>query len=210
MTNPKNPYDVLGINKNATDEEVKKAYRELAKKYHPDNLKDNPLADLAGEKMKEINEAYDIIQKERASGSSGSGAGNSDYYYHSDFPRIRELIVNKRFSEAEIMLDAVGSGERNAEWSYLKGVLMLERGWFFDAQKNFEAAHRAEPGNNEYRDAFDSVNNKSNNFYSQNGGYNNSRRNNSGCGCSGCDICAGLLCADCCCECCGGDLISCC
>ena len=49
------PYSVLGITPEATDEEVKQAYRTLARKYHPDNYQDNPLADLAEEKMKEIN-----------------------------------------------------------------------------------------------------------------------------------------------------------
>ena len=63
------PYVTLGVARTATDEEVKKAYRELARKYHPDNYVNNPLADLAQEKMKEINEAYDAIEKERASGS---------------------------------------------------------------------------------------------------------------------------------------------
>ena len=48
------PYQVLGISENASDEEVKRAYRELARKYHPDNYHDNPLADLAQEKMKDI------------------------------------------------------------------------------------------------------------------------------------------------------------
>ena len=58
------PYQILGVSGNATDEEIKKAYRELARKYHPDNYHDNPLADLAQEKMKEINAAYEQITKE--------------------------------------------------------------------------------------------------------------------------------------------------
>ena len=60
------PYEVLVIQPNATDEEVKNAYREMARKYHPDNYANNPLSDLVEEKMKEVNEAYDAIQKERA------------------------------------------------------------------------------------------------------------------------------------------------
>ncbi|NMA36967.1 MAG: J domain-containing protein, partial [Papillibacter sp.] len=65
----RDPYEVLGVSRNASEDEIKKAYRELARKYHPDNYKDNPLSDLAQEKMKEINEAYDAITKGRA----GSG-----------------------------------------------------------------------------------------------------------------------------------------
>ena len=57
------PYVTLGVTRSASDEEIKRAYRELARKYHPDNYVNNPLADLAQEKMKEINEAYDAITK---------------------------------------------------------------------------------------------------------------------------------------------------
>ena len=69
------PYKVLGVSPNATDDEVKDAYRRLARKYHPDNYVNNPLSDLATEKMKEINEAYDEIQRQRK--SSGITAGTS-------------------------------------------------------------------------------------------------------------------------------------
>ena len=67
------PYVTLGVSRSASDEEIKKAYRELARKYHPDNYANNPLADLAQEKMKEINEAYSQIEKERSSGSATQG-----------------------------------------------------------------------------------------------------------------------------------------
>ena len=59
------PYKVLGVSRDASDDEIKKAYRELARKYHPDNYAGNPLADLVEEKMKEINEAYEMIRRER-------------------------------------------------------------------------------------------------------------------------------------------------
>lgn len=71
----RDPYQVLGVPSTATDEEVKKAYRNLAKKYHPDNYHDDPLADLAQEKMKEINEAYEEIQNQRKRGASGNVYG---------------------------------------------------------------------------------------------------------------------------------------
>ena len=76
--NMKDPYEVLGVSRNASEQEIKAAYRELAKKYHPDNYQNNPLADLAQEKMREINEAYDEIVKERSSGRTyGTGGGRS-------------------------------------------------------------------------------------------------------------------------------------
>jgi len=62
------PYSVLGVSPSASDDEIKKTYHDLARKYHPDNYHDNPLADLAQEKMKEINEAYDTITKQRERG----------------------------------------------------------------------------------------------------------------------------------------------
>lgn len=74
------PYEVLNIPTTASDEEVKKAYHALARKYHPDNYHDNPLADLAQEKMKEVNAAYDAIQRER-SGRTLSGPGSSRQSY---------------------------------------------------------------------------------------------------------------------------------
>ena len=74
------PYTVLGVKPDASDEEVKRAYRELARKYHPDNYQNNPLADLAEEKMKEINEAYDQITKQRAGGGSSGGYGGYSAY----------------------------------------------------------------------------------------------------------------------------------
>ena len=111
----KDPYSVLGIPKNATDEQVKNAYRELARKYHPDNYADNPLADLAGEKMKEVNDAYDAIMNER--NSRKSKGSNANYNSEpSSFPEVRNLINQNRLEEAQILLDGVPVSSRNAEW----------------------------------------------------------------------------------------------
>ena len=116
----KDPYAVLGVPRGASEEEIKKAYRTLARKYHPDNYTDSPLADLAEEKMKEINEAYDAIGKERASG----GGGNYSSYTYSgitSFEEVRRLISEGKYAEAEIKIDSTPMGDRGAEWNYLKG-----------------------------------------------------------------------------------------
>lgn len=72
------PYAVLGIERNATDEEIKKAYRALSRKYHPDANINNPNKEQAEEKFKEIQQAYQQIMYEKEHGTSG-GYGQSGY-----------------------------------------------------------------------------------------------------------------------------------
>ncbi|MCQ2449306.1 MAG: DnaJ domain-containing protein [Clostridia bacterium] len=200
----KDPYSVLGISKNATDDEIKAAYREQARKYHPDNYTDNPLSDLAAEKMKEINEAYDSIIAERrgkTGGSSNTAGGGS-----TSFPEVRSLINQNRLEEAQELLDGVPPQNRDAEWYFLNGTVQYRRGWFDNAYTSFCTASRMDPANEEYRRA-------TMNAQRQSGRQNNPYRPNTygrGGECSTCDICQGLICADCCCECMGGDLIACC
>ncbi len=188
----KNPYEVLGVSPSATDEEIKSAYRALARKYHPDNYGDNPLSDLAQEKMKEINEAYDAIIRDRQNGSS-----------NNRFSDIRRLIAERRYAQAEELLDGIPMGARNAEWHYLKGQVFYQKGWLEEANRYFMQAVNMEPDNAEYRAAAQRTASQRSGAYMTNG-------TNTGCACSSCDICSGLLCADCCCECMGGDCIRCC
>ena len=199
----KNPYEVLGVSRNATDEEIKKAYRELARKYHPDNYGDNPLSDLAEEKMQEINEAYDAIMNTRKGKSTDGGEYSST---QSAFPEIRNLIKQSRLEEAQELLDGVPPGSRNAEWYFLNGTVLYRRGWFDQAYTSFATASRMEPSNPEYLNA---VNNAQRQVNRQQHNPYRTYDNTSG-GCSGCDMCQALICADCCCECMGGDLIGCC
>ena len=73
MYKRQDPYSVLGVPSSASDDEVKKAYRELIRKYHPDSYVNNPLSDLAEEKFKEVQEAYDQIMKQRENGGYSGG-----------------------------------------------------------------------------------------------------------------------------------------
>lgn len=156
------PYQILNIPPTATDEEVKRAYRNLARKYHPDNYHDNPLADLAQEKMKEINEAYDQIQKQRKAASAASqsysyGAGGyGDGYGGSTYgagrlQQVRMAINRGDVSLAERLL--AGVSEHDAEWNFLMGVVCSRRGWMDEAKRYLETAVQMDPNNSEYRSA---------------------------------------------------------
>ena len=218
------PYVVLGISQNASDEEVKTAYRNLAKKYHPDNYANAPdVAELAAEKMAQVNEAYDAIMNARKNGGSvGGDASSSQGNYgntyggtysgtqHTDFADVRNLISAGRITDAEMVLDGVPVARRNAEWYFLKGTVLYRRGWIDQAYAYFETAVNNAPNNTEYRAAYTQVSQQRSGKTS---GYSyQPRQSGSSCssGCGPCSTCVGLLCADSCCECFGGDLITCC
>ena len=200
----RDPYEILGVSRDASDEEIKNAYRQLARKYHPDNYADNPLSDLASEKMKEINEAYDEIINSRK-GGSGSSSGRSSSN-NPAYAKIRTLISNNRLDEAQRELDSFSTADRDAEWYFLSGSVLYKRGWYSNAYSAFAAAVNKDPNNPEYRQALNMMQRQGSGSYS--GPYRSG--GNMGGSCTACDHCQGLICADCCCECMGGDLISCC
>ena len=189
------PYSVLGISSGATDAEVKKAYRELARKYHPDNYHNNPLADLAQEKMKEINEAYNNILRMRERGGSYRPDGRSTGSSHSSVEgsRIRTAINSGDLRHAEELLGAFPA--RNAEWNFLMGSLCYRKGWLDDAMTYFQTAVNMEPGNSEYRQALGFMNQGGQAYRPYGHG---SLRDS---GCDMCDCCTAMMCMNLCCRC---------
>lgn len=202
----KDPYQVLGVSPDATDEEIKDKYRTLVKKYHPDKFTDSDLAELANEKMKDINSAYDEIQKMRNNRSrdSRSGGFNPGSSSNSEFyTRVRQLINASSIFEAEQMLISTPQANRGAEWNYLYACVMVKKGYYADAQRYFDIACSLDPDNREYQNAREMFRSRSEQY----GSYRTYQSSN---GCCDMDCCTSLICADCCCECMGGDLIGCC
>ena len=189
----RNPYEVLEIKEGSSTEEVKKAYRELAKKYHPDQYGDNPLKDLAEVKMREINEAYDSLTKGSSSGEFTSSNGS--------YASIRSNIQSGNLKAAEDSLNNIS--QRDAQWNFLMGVVCLQKGWYDNARTYLTNACTQDPFNKEYKEVFNKLG-ATNNSYRQT--YYNRGVGNDGM----CDMCLKLWCLDSICECFGGDCISCC
>ena len=194
----RDPYSVLGVSQNASDEEVKKAYRELARKYHPDNYQNNPLADLAEEKMKEINEAYDAITKQRSGGFGGSSGGYQSGGYQSGgyssayanpvYARVRNLINAGDLNQAEQALYEVG--QKDGEWYFLSGSIAYRKGWLDEAMQNYMRAVQLEPNNMEYRQALNIM---------QRGSMGGYRPMGYSTGMDAMDCCTTLMCLNCLC-----------
>lgn len=197
------PYVVLGVKRGASAEEIKKAYRNLVKQYHPDKYQDNPLSGLAHEKLQEINEAYEMLNTGNG-GSNGSTGAAYTQENQGAFSQIRSAINQGNIVLAEDLLRRMNG--RPAEWYFLMGVIAAKRGDYSEAMNNARQACTMEPNNMEYRQFLNSFSNQAQGFQGNayNRGYGRQGNNDM------CDCCCKLWCADSLCECCGGDLCSCC
>lgn len=175
-----NPYEVLGVSPGATDEEIKKAYRRLSRQYHPDANVNNPHPEIAEEKFKEVQMAYNQIMKEKQQGYSGGyqngsaqsrqgyggysqqggygyggyNQGQTGYGYGGDSPRMQaaaNYINNGYFNEALNTLNGIPSGERSARWYYFAAAAHQGAGNTAMAMQYAQRAVDMEPSNMEYR-----------------------------------------------------------
>ena len=157
------PYSVLGVPRNASDDEIKKAYRKLSRKYHPDANINNPNKDQAEEKFKEVQQAYEQIMKEREYGSSYGNNGNYGGYGgfgsqtnsgYQDEEAVRRqaaanFIQSGHYREAMNVLSSLS--QKNAQWYYLSSMANMGLGNNVNALNDIRQAVNMEPDNLQYR-----------------------------------------------------------
>jgi curved DNA-binding protein CbpA len=163
-----NPYSVLGVERGASDEEIKKAYRNLSRKYHPDANINNPNKAQAEEKFKEIQAAYNQIMDERQNGSySNSYSDNYSYGYNSygsqgagsvEMQAAANYINARQFAAAMNVLYSIPDSGRNGQWYFFASVASQGLGNLNDAREFISRAIALEPSNFRYRQFEQSIN----------------------------------------------------
>ena len=154
------PYQVLGVPRNASDDEIKKAYRALSRKYHPDANVNNPNKEQAEEKFKQVQQAYDQIMKEKQQGGGYSQNGGYSYGSNRSYQRAGDsvqmqaaanYIVNHCYAEALNVLNGIPFAERSARWYYYSAMANQGAGNNIVAREHATRAVEMEPSNLEYR-----------------------------------------------------------
>ena len=156
------PYSVLGVSRDASDDEIKKAYRKLSRKYHPDANINNPNKAQAEEKFKEVQQAYEQIMKEREYGSSGNynsyggfgGFGTQGQNTYQDEEAVRRqaaanYINSRHYKEAMNVLSSLQ--QRNGQWYYLSAMANMGLGNNVNALNDARSAVNMEPDNMQYQ-----------------------------------------------------------
>ena len=155
-----NPYEVLGVSRDASDDEIKKAYRMLSRRYHPDANVNNPNKDAAEEKFKQVQQAYDQIMKERQEGTSyqsygysysNRSQGNATGGISPELSAAANYINNGYYQQAMQALSGVPQSGRKGMWNYLAAVAQANMGNTVSARQYIDEAIRFEPANFQYR-----------------------------------------------------------
>lgn len=148
-----NAYKILGVSPGATDDEVKQAYRRLAKKYHPDA---NPGDEEAARRMAQVNAAYDEIMDYRQGKGQQSdpfagfgGAHARQGSENTEYTAARNFISYRRFGDAMNVLSRMET--RDAQWYFLAGYAQMGLGNRAQAMEYAGRAVQMEPSNAEYR-----------------------------------------------------------
>ena len=201
-----NPYEVLGVSRNASLDEIKKAYRELSRKYHPDSYVGNPLSSLAEEKFEQVQEAYDAIMKEKngdynyASNYNNNGYNNGD---SGEMAEVYNLLGRRSYSQALRLLDSMPN--RNAKWYYYSAIAQVGLGNNLRGMEYARMAVSMEPSNLEYQNLVNRLSFQSNRYGEVRNVYRGGRSGFD----DASDLCCKLWLANTLCECMGGDLCSC-
>ncbi len=164
------PYKVLGVSPDASDEDIKRAYRRLAKKYHPDL---NPGDQEAARKMQEVNAAYEQIKNPEKAQQQSSGYGGYGGGYYDPFGGYRQQRGYEsqtgdqyqqaayqyiRFGRWQEALNALHSSpDRNARWYYLSALANDGLGNQVTALEHIRRAVSMEPDNPEYLSALEQI-----------------------------------------------------
>lgn len=221
------PYSVLGVTRGATDREIKKAYREMSRKYHPDSYSDESQKKWAEEQFRKVQEAYNQIVSERSGkgqqsyGGYGYGGQGGQNYSEEDQHLMAAMnyIRARRYNEAINVLNSMQN--RSARWYYFSSYANLGLGNNVVAMDYAKRAVEMDPGNREYAQYYEQIKNGGGfgafggGFGGFGGGYGGGRGGYGGYGNYGADscgtgnLCCDLWCADTLCECMGGDLCSC-
>lgn len=212
------PYSVLGVSRGATDREIKKAYREQSRKFHPDSYPDEAQKKWAEDKFRQVQEAYNQIVEERSGGGrrsyGGYGGSAAGDYSETDQHLMAAMnyIRARRYNEAINVLNSMS--ERNARWYYFSSYANLGLGNNVVAQDYAKKACEMEPDNPEYRQYYERLMQGGGMYGSFGGGYGGGYGGyggygNYGGGCGTGSLCCDLWCADTLCECMGGDLCAC-
>lgn len=201
-----NPYEVLGVSRNASIDEIKRAYKELSRKYHPDSYIGNPLSSLAEEKFKQVQEAYDAIMKEKNGDYNYADNYNNNGYSNGESGEMAEvynLLGRRAYSQALSLLDSMPN--RNAKWYYYSAIAQVGLGNNLRGMEYARMAVSMEPNNIEYQNLVNRLSFQGNRYGEVRNVYRGGRSGFD----DASDLCCKLWLADSLCECMGGDLCSC-